>query len=175
MNSQYKYDFENQHQNGNGDILKSICKQVGVLIVNGLKGNDFSYDHSLTYCKKKERISRLDFCLASVNLTTLIESFSVVQDDKLPSDHAIIACSIKSRCNLEYEQLSKQFNTKSSLLIEKISAESSKIKHLDARSLAEKILTSESSKRTTYHMLNPLLENNKIYGSTDIPEYSQQP
>ena len=59
-----------------------------------------------TYRKKKEWISRLNFCLASVNLTTLIESFSVVQDDKLPSDHAIIACSIKHGCNLEYEQTS---------------------------------------------------------------------
>ena len=42
--------------------------------------------------------------MASINITTLIESLSVVQDDTLPSDHAIIACSIKSGCNLEYEQ-----------------------------------------------------------------------
>ena len=48
MNSKFKYDFENQQQNGNGDIIKSICKQGDVLIVNGLKGKDFSYDHSLT-------------------------------------------------------------------------------------------------------------------------------
>ena len=145
-NSLYSYNLENKQQNRNGDILKSICINNGMVVVNGLIeksicinndmvvvnglieksiciNNDMvvvngliekcrKFDDSMTYKRKNKWISRIDMCLISPTLISLIDSFSVIQNAHLPSDHAIITCTIK----LDYNVASEYILQRSSVL-----------------------------------------------------------
>ena len=102
-NSLYSYNLEEIQQNRNGDVLKSICINNEMVLVNGLVGKNLKFDDSMTYKRKNKWISRIDVCLISSSLISLIDAFAMLQDEHLPSDHAIITCTIKLDYNVASE------------------------------------------------------------------------
>ena len=101
--SMYNYKFSDETRNSNGDLLKSICIQNKLVIVNGLTNKDVTYDNKPTYKKKNNWISKLDFCIVSENIIPLIDSFEVIHGiTPLPSDHAIITCSLNTNIHSNY-------------------------------------------------------------------------
>ena len=74
-----------------------------MVLVNGLAGKNLKFDDSMTYKRKNKWISRIDMCLISSSLFSLIDSFAVLPDVHLPSDHAIITCTIKLDYNVASE------------------------------------------------------------------------
>ena len=104
-NSLYSYNLENKQQNRNGDILKSICINNDMVVVNGLIEKYRKFDDSMTYKRRNKWISRIDMCLLSPTLISLIDSSSVIQNAHLPSDHAIITCTMKLDDNVASEYI----------------------------------------------------------------------
>ena len=100
----YLYTDDNQPQNSYGDILQSIAEENDIIIVNGLIGENRKFDDSLTFKKKETWISRLDLMLCSYDIIPLIDTFKVIKEHHLPSDHAIISCSIKFTCNVNIKK-----------------------------------------------------------------------
>ena len=99
----YNYKFSDETRNSNGDLLKSICIQNKLVIVNGLTNKDVTYDNKPTYKKKNNWISKLDFCIVLENIIPLIDSFEVIHSiTPLPSDHAIITCSLNTNIHSNY-------------------------------------------------------------------------
>ena len=97
----YSYSTINGTRNVSGDLLRTICADNDLMITNGLFGNDISFADLLTYKKKDKWISRLDLCLVSSKLVKSITSFKIIQDNRLPSDHAIITATFKMDVNID--------------------------------------------------------------------------
>ena len=97
----YSYSTINGTRNVSGDLLRTICADDDLVVTNGLFGNDIRFDDLLTYKKKDKWISRLDLCLVSSKLVKSITSFKIIQDNQLPSDHAIITATFKMDVNID--------------------------------------------------------------------------
>ena len=84
--------------------MQCIAEANELVLVNGLMTRSVTFDDSLTYRKKNRWISRLDFMFCSPNMIKSINKFEIIPGDcNLPSDHAIISCSltISSSVNLK--------------------------------------------------------------------------
>ncbi|XP_063888609.1 uncharacterized protein LOC135115608 [Scylla paramamosain] len=81
--------------NDNAKALLGICAEEELLVVNNLQNMNSHYLNKKTYCKGSEWISELDICIVSKGLLSLIESFDVVRDNSLPSDHAPISVTLQ--------------------------------------------------------------------------------
>ncbi len=81
--------------NDNAKALLGICAEEELLVVNNLQNMNSHYLSKKTYCKGSEWISELDICIVSKGLLSLIESFDVVRDNSLPSDHAPISVTLQ--------------------------------------------------------------------------------
>ena len=79
-------------------ILKSICTDNKLLVVNNLSTSKVNFDNGPTFRAKNKWIFQLDLCLVSIELCKYIEMFGVNRE-LLPSDHVII--DIKFRCNID--------------------------------------------------------------------------
>jgi len=53
----------------------------------------------LTFRQRDRWVSELDWCVASVNVVDRVRNLDVNQDVTLPSNHAIVSCTV----NMEYQ------------------------------------------------------------------------
>ena len=74
--------------------MVQVCYDNNLLIVNGLQTDNKSFPNGLTFRRRKRWISDLDKCVVSKDLIERIESFSIDQDTRFPSDHAPISIKI---------------------------------------------------------------------------------
>ena len=81
--------------NSNGDLMKSICCDCDLLVINNLITGKKVFTDALTFRRKDQWISQLDICIVSVGLLDEINTFDVIQDPNLPSDHAAITLNIR--------------------------------------------------------------------------------
>ena len=94
-NKSYTYTSDNHPQNHYGETMQCIAKENDLVLLNGLMMGSYSFDDSLTYRKKNEWISRLDLMFCPEDLLEYIQNFEIVQGNGyLPSDHAIMTCSL---------------------------------------------------------------------------------
>ena len=86
-----RYIESSDVNNSNGDLLKSIYFDRNLVLVNNLIFSDKTFSDSLTFRRKEQWISQLDYCIVSQERLDAIQRFDVIQDLTLPSDHAIIS------------------------------------------------------------------------------------
>ena len=71
----YSYPTQStRDRNNSGDILETICKENKLLIINNLKAGNKTFYGGFTFRKKKEWISELDFCIASLSVIPSISN-----------------------------------------------------------------------------------------------------
>lgn len=79
-----------QAPNDNAAAILGICVEERLLIVNNLRTTDAYFQGKKTFKRGREWISELDTCIVSEGLIKCIQSFNVVHNYSLPSDHAPI-------------------------------------------------------------------------------------
>lgn len=85
------YESNSDHTtNYNGNVLKNICAIVGMLPLNHASVGNRNFDGTLTFKKKDNWVSQLDWCLVSETLTDNIMNFIILKDTPLKSDHAAL-------------------------------------------------------------------------------------
>ena len=108
-NKSFTYTSQVHPQNLYGETMLSIAKRNNLVLLNGLNMGRYSFDDSLTYRKRNEWISRLDLLFCSENMLKSIKSFKVMQGNCcLPSDHAILSCSLTVPHRINLEMLSQR-------------------------------------------------------------------
>ena len=81
--------------NQNGASIKQMCMSCNLKPVNHLIYNNKEFPGSLTFRQRDKWISQLDWCIMSANSLMYVESFNVLQDSKLPTNHAPIAIKLQ--------------------------------------------------------------------------------
>ena len=77
--------------NDNAFMLSSICKECKLFVVNDLKTPYKHFRGGKTFWKNGVWISELDVCVVSSAAVGMVEEFSVLHDESLPSDHAPVS------------------------------------------------------------------------------------
>jgi hypothetical protein len=80
--------------NTHGKELISLCKTQDMLPINHLKINKITCDGKLTFRKRQEWISQLDWAICSKQLVHNIADYQILQDTTLPTDHAPITLKL---------------------------------------------------------------------------------
>ena len=78
------------NNNSNGELLKGICIDFNLVLLNNLKYKLKHFSNLLTFRQKENWVSQLDICIVSKGLIDNVSSLDVNQDLSLPSDHAIL-------------------------------------------------------------------------------------
>ena len=81
--------------NTNGKDLKSLCKINNLVPVNHLQRARNSFDGALTFRRRSNWISQLDWTIMSSSLIDHIHSYHILQDTDLPTDHAALVLHIR--------------------------------------------------------------------------------
>ena len=74
--------------NDNGRMLLGVCVDEKLLVVNNLETPRMQFKGGLTYRQGQVWVSELDSCLISHEYIDKVESFEIIQDLRLPSNHA---------------------------------------------------------------------------------------
>ena len=85
------YNVIDPIQNVNGRSLLDICKSNTLFPVNNLQCDNVLWQSQLTYRQGVRWISEVDLCVISQKLIKSVTSFSVNQNIKMPSDHALMS------------------------------------------------------------------------------------
>ena len=80
--------------NDNAFILSSICRECKLLVVNNLKTPYQHFHGGKTSRKRGEWLSEFDVCVVSSAAVGMVEEFSVLHDESLPSDHAPVSVKV---------------------------------------------------------------------------------
>ena len=96
-NKSFCYTSRDHPQNSYGDTMLSVAKRNYLILLKGLNMGSFAFDDSLTYRKKNVWISRLDLLFCTQDILKFVKNFEVVQGNCcLPSDHAVLSCSVSA-------------------------------------------------------------------------------
>ena len=80
--------------------LIGMCEEEKLMVINKLQ----CFDQRFPGTGEGPRFSELDPCIASIKLINYIRDFTVLLDERLPSDHAPICISLQAP-NINMEQL----------------------------------------------------------------------
>ena len=83
------------HPNYNGSLFLSLCADNNLIVVNNAKTINKHFQSKLTYKQGSTWKSEVDQCIISHNLLENIQTFNVLHNPPLPSDHAPITVSLK--------------------------------------------------------------------------------
>ena len=82
--------------NNNGRDLMSLCLSHNILPINHLTCNDIICDGNLTFKRRDQWISQLDWALCSANLVKHIDSFTIDNHTNIQTDHAPVTLRLSN-------------------------------------------------------------------------------
>ena len=87
-------DNVDKGSNAHGKELANICKWSEVYPVNNVTLNGKQFSGNLTFRKRTEWISQLDWCICSFDVLQCIRDFAVLSSSPLLGDHATLSVAI---------------------------------------------------------------------------------
>ena len=88
------YRVIDEGQNTNGKIVRDICVDSDLAVINNLVTNNACFQSALTYRQRQRWVSEPDMCLVSRELIGAIKHLRVNQDLRFPSDHAPLSVTL---------------------------------------------------------------------------------